>query len=94
MHDGLKGRKHVYSYVHYDDAWWKIVDHAVTKVRSPPSSFIPASKPAYHVLSVGGIGDGPGRQVWNASRSGAFPPYLQSFAARAACKRMARHHQG
>jgi len=32
MHDGLKGRKHVYSYVQHDDAWWKIVGHIVTKV--------------------------------------------------------------
>jgi len=32
MHDGLKGRKHVYSYVHHDDVWWKIVGHTVTKV--------------------------------------------------------------
>jgi len=28
----LKGRKHVYSYIHHDDTWWKIVDHTVTKV--------------------------------------------------------------
>ena len=36
MHDGLKGRKHVYSYINHDDAWWKVVGHAVTKVRSLP----------------------------------------------------------
>lgn len=32
MHDGLKGRKHVYSYINHDDAWWKIVDYTATKV--------------------------------------------------------------
>jgi len=32
MHDGLKGRKHVYSYIKHDDAWWKVVDHTTTKV--------------------------------------------------------------
>jgi len=32
MHDGLKGRKHVYSYINHDDAWWKVVGHTVTKV--------------------------------------------------------------
>lgn len=81
MHDGLKGRKHVYSYVHHDDAWWKIVDHTVTKVRSPPLHFDSSVQLTNSSRSIGGIGDGPKRQGWNASWSGAFPPYLQSFTA-------------
>ena len=33
MHDGQKGRKHVYSYINHEDAWWKVVGCTVTKVR-------------------------------------------------------------
>jgi len=32
MHDGLKGRKHVYSYINHDGEWWKIVNYTATKV--------------------------------------------------------------
>ncbi|KAH7882908.1 hypothetical protein F5I97DRAFT_1930528 [Phlebopus sp. FC_14] len=32
MHDGLYGRKHLYSYVHDKDAWWKIADSAIEQV--------------------------------------------------------------
>jgi len=32
MHDGLKGRKHVYSYINHDGAWWKMVGYTATKV--------------------------------------------------------------
>ena len=33
MHDGQRGRKHVYSYINHEDAWWKVVGCTVTKVR-------------------------------------------------------------
>ena len=33
MHDEQKERKPVYSYVNHEDAWWKVVNFTVTKVR-------------------------------------------------------------
>lgn len=84
MHDGLKGRKHVYSYVHHDDAWWKVVGHTADKVFSlghGASAEIITSPP-----SIGDTGDRLQRQRRDASRSWAFPPYLQSFTARTVCK--------
>lgn len=32
MHDGLYGRKHLYSYVHDKSCWWKIADSLIQKV--------------------------------------------------------------
>ncbi|KAF8839694.1 hypothetical protein BDN67DRAFT_737341 [Paxillus ammoniavirescens] len=32
MHDGLYGRKHLYSYVHDRSSWWKIADSLIEKV--------------------------------------------------------------
>ncbi|KAF9224715.1 hypothetical protein BS17DRAFT_751550 [Gyrodon lividus] len=32
MHDGLYGRKHLYSYVHDKSSWWKIADSSIEKV--------------------------------------------------------------
>ncbi|KAF9242275.1 hypothetical protein BU15DRAFT_44007 [Melanogaster broomeanus] len=32
MHDGLYGRKHLYSYVHDKSSWWKIADSLIEKV--------------------------------------------------------------
>ena len=33
MHDGQKGREHVYSYINHEDAWWKVVGCTVAKAR-------------------------------------------------------------
>ena len=33
MHDGQKGREHVYSYINHEDAWWKVVGRTITQVR-------------------------------------------------------------
>ena len=32
LHDGLFGRKHIYSYVQSKGVWWKTVDREVTEV--------------------------------------------------------------
>ena len=32
VHDGLYGRKHLYSYVHDKSCWWKIADSLIEKV--------------------------------------------------------------
>jgi hypothetical protein len=34
MHDGLYGRKHLYSYVHDKSFWWKIADSLIEKVNN------------------------------------------------------------
>ena len=34
LHDGLFGRKHIYSYVQGEGVWWKTVDTEVTEVTS------------------------------------------------------------
>ena len=48
MHDGQKGREHVYSYINHEDAWWKVVGCTVTKVRLDsgwiPSQIKPTSR--------------------------------------------------
>ena len=93
MHDGLKGRKHVYSYILHNDAWWKIVDHEATKVRSLPCLMLTSIQRTHHVL-VGHIRDGLERQGWDASGGRAFPPHLQSLVVRTPCERMAQCHQG
>lgn len=32
MHDGMIGRKHLYSYVNNRGTWWKTLDHDVSQV--------------------------------------------------------------
>ena len=36
VHDGLYGRKHLYSYVHDKSCWWKIADSLIERVIESP----------------------------------------------------------
>jgi hypothetical protein len=40
IHDGIFGRKHLYSYVQDKGKWWKTVDNAVTEVIGERTFFV------------------------------------------------------
>lgn len=45
LHDGLYGRKHLYSYVRDRNKWWKIADTTIERVRDTRLTAAPPSLP-------------------------------------------------
>ena len=41
VHDGVYGRKHLYSYVKDKGTWWKTHDYIVTEAGRPRSFMLP-----------------------------------------------------